>query len=88
MWGIKSLEKGMSNKEVVQNYGVPKSTISTWVKNKDKLLTSLEKNGTKSKRKKLRIGNFENVDKAIFMWFVAKRSQLLPIDGIMLKEKK
>ena len=84
---LKDLEKGMSNKEVAQKYGVPKNTISTWVKNKDKLLTSLEKNGTKSKRKKLRTGNFENVDKAIFTWFVAKRSQQVPIDGIILKEK-
>ena len=77
----------MSNKELVQKYGVSKNTISAWVKNKDKLLTSQEKNGTKSKRKKLRTENFENVDEAIFTWFVAKRSQQIPIDGITLKEK-
>ena len=83
---LKDLEKGMSNKELAQKYGVPKNTVSTWVKNKNKLLISLEKNGTKSKRKKLRSGNFENVDKAIFTWFISKRSQV-PIDGTILKEK-
>ncbi|XP_065652997.1 tigger transposable element-derived protein 4-like [Hydra vulgaris] len=77
----------MSNKEVAKKYGVPKNTLSTWIKNKTKLLTSLEKNGTKSKRKKLRSGNFKNVDKAIYTWFVAKRSQQVPIDGTILKEK-
>ncbi|XP_065642738.1 tigger transposable element-derived protein 4-like [Hydra vulgaris] len=84
---LKDLETGMSNKEVAKKYGVPKNTLSTWIKNKTKLLTSLEKNGTKSKRKKLRIGNFKNVDKAIYTWFVAKRSQQVPIDGTILKEK-
>ena len=64
----------MSKKLVAQKYDVPKNTISTWVKNKDILLTLLEKNGTKSKQKKICTGNFENVDKAIFMWFVMKES--------------
>nr|XP_047146159.1 tigger transposable element-derived protein 4-like [Hydra vulgaris] len=57
------------------------------IKDKTKLLTSLEKNGTKSKRTKLRSGNFKNVDKTIYTWFVAKRSQKVPIDGTILKEK-
>ncbi|XP_065651268.1 tigger transposable element-derived protein 4-like [Hydra vulgaris] len=35
----------------------------------------------------LRSGNFKNVDKAIYTWFVAKRSQQVPIDGTILKEK-
>ncbi|XP_047132492.1 tigger transposable element-derived protein 4-like [Hydra vulgaris] len=87
---LKDLETGMSHKEVAKKYGVPKNTLSTWIKNKTKLLTSLEKNGTKSKRKKLRVissGNFKNVDKAIYTWFVAKRSQKVPIDDTILKEK-
>ncbi|XP_065674129.1 tigger transposable element-derived protein 4-like [Hydra vulgaris] len=84
---LKDLETGMSNKEVAKKYGVPKNTLSTWIKNKTKLLTSLEKNGTNSKRKKLRSGYFKNVDKAIYTWFVAKRSQQVPIDGTILKEK-
>ena len=30
---LKDLENGMSNKEVPEKYGVPKNTISTWLKN-------------------------------------------------------
>ena len=37
-----ALEKGLLNKEVARKYNVPKNTISTWVKNKDKILSSLE----------------------------------------------
>ena len=34
---LKDLEKGMSNKDVAAKYGVTKNTLSTWVKNKEKL---------------------------------------------------
>ena len=50
-------------------------TVSTWFKNKEKLLPSLEKCASNSKRKKLRAGEIEDVDKAVYLWFVAKRSQ-------------
>ena len=39
----KDLEKGMTNNDVAAKCGVPKNTLSTWVKNKPKLTTSLEK---------------------------------------------
>ena len=40
---LKDLEKGMTNKGVAAKYcvPVPKNTLSTWVKNKHKLTTSL-----------------------------------------------
>ena len=31
---LKELEKGLSNKDVAEKYGVPKNSISTWIKNK------------------------------------------------------
>ena len=40
---LKDLGKGMTNKDVVAKYGVPKKTLSTWVKNKQNLTISLEK---------------------------------------------
>ena len=77
----------MSNKDVATKYGVTRNTVSTWVKNKHKLTASLEKKGMNSSRKNTRCGNYEKVDKAIYNWFVRKRSQKIPIDGIIIKEK-
>ena len=45
---LKDLEKGVTNKDVAGKYGVPKNTLSTWVKNKHKLTTFLEKKGMSS----------------------------------------
>lgn len=82
---IKEIEKGMTNKEASEKFGVPKNTISTWMKNKEKLLKGLEQNS--SEAKKLRSCDYEQVDKAVLKWFSLQRSQNVPIDGPMLKEK-
>ena len=39
---IRRIEKGMTNKEASEKFGVPKNTISTLMKNKDKLFEGLE----------------------------------------------
>ena len=81
---LKDLEKGMANKDVAAKYGVPKNTLSTWVKNKHKLT---EKKVMSSSRKSTRCGSYGQIDKAVFYWFVGKRSQKVPIDGIILRKK-
>ena len=65
---LKDLEKGMSNRDVAAKYGVLRNTLSIWVKNKEKILDSLEK-GTNIKWQKLGTSNFELVNKGICSWF-------------------
>ena len=84
---LKDLENGLSNKDVATKYSVPRKAVSTWVKNKHKLTASLEKKGMNSSQKNARCGNYEKVDKEIYNWFVGKRSQEIPIDGIIIKQK-
>ena len=38
-------------------------------------------------KKNMRAGEYEDVGKPIFQWFLAKRSQNVPIDWVLLKEK-
>ena len=83
---LKILEKGMSNRDVAAKYGVPKNTLSSWVKNKEKLLDSTEK-GNNIKRQNLRTGNFEMVEKAVYNWFLSMRSQNVPLSAVMIQEK-
>ena len=75
----------MTNKEASEKFGVPKNTISKWMKNKDKLSEGLKQSS--SDAKKMRGCDYEQVGKAIFKWFSIKRSQNVPIDGPILKEK-
>ena len=82
---IRQIEKGMTNKEALEKFGVPKNTKSTWMKNKDKLFEGLEQSS--SDAKKIRSCDYEQVDKAVFKWFTLQRSQNVQIDGPILKEK-
>ena len=47
---LRDLEKGLSNKDVAKKYGLPRKTISRWVKNKSKYFAALK--GSLNKRKK------------------------------------
>ena len=40
---LKDLEKGESNIDVAAKYNIPKNTLSTWVKNKEKLFDTLKR---------------------------------------------
>ena len=85
---IRQIEKGMTNKEASEKkswFGVPKNTISTWMKNKDKMFEGLEQSS--SDAKKMRRCDYEQVDKVVFKWFSLQRSQNVPIDGPILKER-
>ena len=83
---LKYLEKEMSNKDVVARYSVPRNTLSTWVKNQEKLSDSLGK-GINIKRQKLRIGNLEMVEKAIFSCFLTMQFQNVSLSAATIQEK-
>ena len=78
-------KKGTSNKDVAVKYDLPRNTLSTWVKNKEKLLDSLEK-GSNIKWTKLRTVSFELIDKAIFNWFLSIQSPNFPLSITMIQE--
>ena len=83
---IRQIEKGMTSKEASEKFGVPKSTISTWMKNKDKLFEGLEQSSSDAKKMR-RCDDYEQLDKAVFKWLSLQRSQNVPTDGPILKEK-
>ena len=40
----------MTNKEAADQFGAPKNTISTWIKNKEKVFQALEENASSTKK--------------------------------------
>ena len=79
------MEKGESNKDVAGKYIVPMNTLSTWVKNKEKLFDAL-KMGTNVKRQKLKSGNYEFQElsrKAFASWLSFRR--IYNIVGVNMK---
>lgn len=84
---IKEVETGAKKKDVAVKYGIPRSTVSTILKNKTKVIDAIESGNVRANRKRLKKGNFENVDDAVLQWFKAKRNQNVPVSGPLIKEK-
>mgnify|MGYP001795526029 FL=1 len=85
---IKDIEKGISNKDAAAKYNVPKNTISTWLKNKEKIREAFEEgSAAMPMAKKLRTSKNENLDQALLKWFTAARAHGIPINGPILKAK-
>ena len=83
---LKYLENGMSNKVMAAKCDVRRNTVLTWIKSKHKLKVSLEKKEMNSSTKNARCGNYEKVDNTPYNWSIDKRSQEIPIDGVIIKE--
>ena len=66
---LKEVEDGKTKSRVAAKYGIPKYTLSTWLKNKDNVFEATEK-GKNSKRQRLREGTFANLDQAMFKWLL------------------
>jgi hypothetical protein len=83
---VKDVDSGFKKKDIAIKYGVPKSTVSTILKNKEKVIKAIEEGTVGQNCKRLKKGTFENVDRALVEWFKATRSQKILVSGAFIKE--
>ena len=76
---IKEIEKGTPRKDVPRMFEVPKNTLSTWKKNKEKIYENYERRAKPQK--------YEAVNKAVMKRLLIMRSDNIPINEPMFKEK-
>ena len=72
-----------------QEFGISKQQISDRRKNKDKILKFTDSIETCEglKRKSLKLADDEQMDKALYAWFIQQRSTGTPISGRLLQGK-
>ena len=63
---LNEVEEESSKPQVAMKYDIPKNTLSTWIKNKEKKFESMKMQGNKSKRRKLKQRTFANLDDLFF----------------------
>ena len=83
---LKEVEDGKTKSQVAARYGIPKSTLSTWLKNKDKIFKATKK-GSNSKPQRLRQGTFANLDQAMFKWLLVVRNRDVAVSALVFKTK-
>ena len=86
---LQDIESGQLKPLVAQKYGVPWSTISTWLlpANKEKIIAAFSSGKINLKRKNMKAGKYESLDKAVFKWFMSARLNSIPVSGLVLQEK-
>jgi hypothetical protein len=81
------VEKGTLPKtKIVEKFGIPKSTLSTIIKNKDKIDEAVALGSTNS-TKRLRKPMLEDVEKEFLKWFKKARDSNIPLSSTFVREK-
>ncbi|KAM9308483.1 tigger transposable element-derived protein 5 [Gastrophryne carolinensis] len=80
---IERVKRGERQASVSRDFGVPGGTLRGWLKDERKLRWFLERLGgdAGTQRKKMRLANEEEIDKAVYAWFLTLRQQGVPLSG-------
>ena len=85
---IRQVKEGKKPKQAIAaEHDIPASTLSTILKNSDKILAAWEAN-REGQRKKMWLSPYNDVEKAAYAWFVETRTtQNLPLSGPIIRAK-
>lgn len=88
---IKELKKGATPTALSIRYDVPRQTISDLKKKADEIETftsQMESVDSRARnRKTMKKAENDALDKALYLWFVQKRSEGIPLSGPIIAEK-
>jgi len=79
---IKEVEKGVKRKkDIAADFNIPANTLSSILKNKDKIVKNIEDSSCSPQRKKLKVSNFPQIEDAMLKWIHRARYHNLPVSG-------
>lgn len=87
---ILELEKGSTATGLSAKHGISRTTINDIKKNAEEIkrfASQMESDSGAKKRKTMRKATNESLDEALFLWFLQKRSEGVPISGPILCER-
>lgn len=84
---IREVEKGLKTKSLIaKEFGIPLNTLSTYLKNRDAILSKLATSGGKNRKRARRPEN-PDVDECVLKWFKQSRENKVPLSGLLIKAK-
>ncbi|XP_062935365.1 tigger transposable element-derived protein 5 [Cynocephalus volans] len=84
---IERVKGGERQASVCRDFGVPGGTLRGWLKDEPKLRWFLEQLGGEvgTQRKKMRLANEEEIDRAVYSWFLTLRQHGVPLSGPVIQ---
>ncbi|KAK8768126.1 hypothetical protein V5799_005093, partial [Amblyomma americanum] len=84
---LQAVERGLLTKTAIaEKYGIKKSTLSTYIKNKDSIIDAYQKEIEPS-RKRLRTSAHPEMETAVSTWIKDVRSRNIPLSGPIIAAK-
>lgn len=84
---IREVEKGVKKKyQIAKDYGIAPNTLSSFLKNKDKILSNFSSGNVKD-RKRAREPDNPEVDECVLKWFKQARDKAIPLSGPLVQAK-
>ncbi|KAM5255825.1 tigger transposable element-derived protein 4 [Ctenodactylus gundi] len=84
---INAVESGKKKAEIAAEYGIKKNSLSSIMKNKEKVLEAFESLRFDPKRKRLRTAFYTDLEEALMRWYRIAQCLNVPVNGPMLRLK-
>ncbi|XP_054060076.1 tigger transposable element-derived protein 4 [Rissa tridactyla] len=84
---ISAVESGKKKAEIAAKYGIKKNSLSSIMKNKEKVLEAFESLRFDPKRKRLRTAFYTDLEEALVKWYRMAQCLNVPVNGPMLRLK-
>ncbi|XP_039396599.1 tigger transposable element-derived protein 4 [Mauremys reevesii] len=84
---ISAVESGKKKADIAAKYGIKKNSLSSIMKNKDKVLEAFESLRFDPKRKRLRTAFYTDLEEALMKWYRIAQCLNVPVNGPMLRFK-
>lgn len=85
---IREVELGIKKKKVIaEEYGIPPSTLSTILKDKDKFVKAVNESVCPPQRKRLKTSSFPQLEESMVQWLRNVRDKNIPVSGDIIREK-
>ncbi|XP_074947037.1 tigger transposable element-derived protein 4 [Phalacrocorax aristotelis] len=84
---ISAVESGKKKADIAAKYGIKKNSLSSIMKNKEKVLEAFETLRFDPKRKRLRTAFYTDLEEALMKWYRIAQCLNVPVNGPMLRLK-
>ncbi|NWU70485.1 TIGD4 protein, partial [Pterocles burchelli] len=84
---VSAVESGKKKADVAAKYGIKMNSLSSIMKNKEKVLKAIETLQFDPKRKRLRTAVYTDVEEALMKWYRVAQCLDVPVNGPMLRLK-
>ena len=84
---LNEVDRGtLKKKTIAEQYGIAKSTLSTVLKDREKILNAVAL-GSGNKSKRLRSAKYEDIETLLLEWFNHMRTSNVPLSGPIIQSK-